>query len=76
MRATSRNGEAACRSGGPNSSGAAHSLRREKVWSSLEPGKWADFTILDRDILTCPEDAIRETRPTQTFLGGEAVFTA
>ena len=27
---------------------------------SLEPGKLADFVVLDRDILTCPEDEIRE----------------
>jgi predicted amidohydrolase YtcJ len=57
-------------------SGAAHALRKEAVWGSLEPGKWADLTILDRDILTCPEDAIRETRPIVTFLGGEVTFTA
>jgi predicted amidohydrolase YtcJ len=27
---------------------------------SIEPGKLADFIILDRDILTCPVDEIRD----------------
>jgi predicted amidohydrolase YtcJ len=46
------------------------------MWGSLEPGKLADLLILDRDIHICPEDAIRETHPIQTFLGGEIVFMA
>jgi predicted amidohydrolase YtcJ len=41
---------------------------------SLEPGKFADLVILDRDILTCPEDEIREIRPVTTYLAGKAVF--
>jgi predicted amidohydrolase YtcJ len=43
---------------------------------SLEPGKFADFVILDRDILTCPEDEIRDIQPRATYLGGKAVFEA
>ncbi|HEY8602078.1 MAG TPA: amidohydrolase [Thermomicrobiales bacterium] len=54
-------------------SGAAYALRRESRWGSLEPGKWADLAILDRDILACPEDEIRAIRPVQTWLGGEVV---
>jgi predicted amidohydrolase YtcJ len=41
---------------------------------SLEKGKLADLVILDRDILTCPEDEIREIRPLATYLSGKAVF--
>jgi predicted amidohydrolase YtcJ len=41
---------------------------------SLEPGKLADFVILDRDILTCPEDEIRAIEPLATYLNGKAVF--
>jgi predicted amidohydrolase YtcJ len=41
---------------------------------SLEPGKLADFVVLDRDILTCPEDEIREIRPVTTYLDGKAVY--
>lgn len=57
-------------------SGAAYALRREREWGSLEPGKWADLVILERDILTCPEEEIRELRPSRTFLGGREVYTA
>jgi predicted amidohydrolase YtcJ len=31
------------------------------------------MVILDRDILTCPEDEIRDTRVLRTFLGGKTV---
>jgi predicted amidohydrolase YtcJ len=41
---------------------------------SLEAGKLADFVILDRDILTCPEDEIREIKPLATYLEGKPVF--
>jgi hypothetical protein len=41
---------------------------------SLEPGKLADLTVLDRDILTCPPDAIRETRCLRTYVGGKLVY--
>jgi predicted amidohydrolase YtcJ len=38
---------------------------------SLSVGKLADFAILDRDILTCPERAIAGTRVLSAFVGGE-----
>ena len=41
---------------------------------SLEAGKQADFVVLDRDLLTCPEDEIRETRALATYLDGKRVF--
>ena len=41
---------------------------------SLEEGKLADFVVLDRDILTCPEDEIRAIRPLATYMSGKAVF--
>jgi predicted amidohydrolase YtcJ len=47
----------------------------EDLKGSLEPGKLADMVILDRDILTCPEDDIRDTRVLRTFLG-KTVFKA
>ena len=43
---------------------------------SLEPGKIADMVILDRDIMTCPVDDIRDTKVLQTFLGGKTVYKA
>jgi len=48
----------------------------EKEKGSLEPGKLADFIVLDRDILTCPIDDVRETRVQETWLGGRRVYSA
>jgi predicted amidohydrolase YtcJ len=42
---------------------------------SLEAGKQADFVVIDRDILTCPEDDIKDTRAVVTYLDGKAVFS-
>jgi predicted amidohydrolase YtcJ len=46
----------------------------EKEKGSLEPGKLADFVILDRDILTCPIDEIREITVQQTYVDGKMVY--
>ena len=45
----------------------------EEQKGSLEPGKLADFIILDRDILTCPVDAIKDIEVVATWLGGAQV---
>ena len=42
----------------------------EEQTGSLEPGKLADLVVLDRDILTCPEDEIRDIKCLQTYVGG------
>ena len=43
---------------------------------AIAPGMDADFVVLDRDPLTCPEDEIRETRAIGTFLAGNEVYSA
>ncbi len=48
----------------------------EKIKGSIEPGKLADMIVLDRDILTCPEDDIKDTRVLRTILGGKTVYEA
>jgi hypothetical protein len=52
----------------------AYILRQEKEVGSLEDGKLADLIVLDRDILTCPEDAIRDTKVVKTYLNGRLVL--
>jgi len=42
---------------------------------SLEPGKLADFIVLDRDILTCPVDQVKDITVEATYLGGERIYT-
>lgn len=46
----------------------------EKEKGSLEPGKLADFIVLDRDILTCPADEIKDIQVMATWLGGKPVY--
>jgi predicted amidohydrolase YtcJ len=42
---------------------------------SLEPGKLADFIVLDRDILNCPVEEVKDIKVEATYLGGERVYT-
>jgi predicted amidohydrolase YtcJ len=52
----------------------AYLHHEEKEKGSLEPGKLADFIIIDRDYLTCPEKSIAQTRVLTTFVGGKRVY--
>jgi len=53
---------------------AAKACMEENETGSLEPGKEADFVILDRDIMTAGEAEIPVTRVIATYVGGERVF--
>jgi len=41
---------------------------------SLTPGKWADFTVLDTDLMTAPEEALRHPAVLATALSGSLVY--
>jgi hypothetical protein len=41
---------------------------------SLSPGKYADFTVLDGDIMTEPVEQILGTQVVMTVLGGTIVY--
>jgi predicted amidohydrolase YtcJ len=46
----------------------------EAKLGSLEPGKLADFIVIDRDYLNCPEDEIRHIKSLRTVVGGRTVW--
>ncbi|MCX7046941.1 MAG: amidohydrolase [Candidatus Sumerlaeota bacterium] len=46
----------------------------EREKGSLEAGKLADFIILDRDILACPEDEVKDIQVRETWLGGKRIY--
>lgn len=54
----------------------AHLTFEEDIKGSIEPDKLADMVVIDRDILTCPEDDIKYTKVLRTILGGETVYKA
>ncbi|HEY2249550.1 MAG TPA: amidohydrolase family protein, partial [Planctomycetaceae bacterium] len=46
----------------------------EKEKGSLESGKLADFIVLKQDILTCPEDAVKDIEVARTYLAGKLIY--
>ena len=41
---------------------------------SLEPGKLADFIVLNRGILSCPVEQVKDIKVDATDLGGARVY--
>jgi predicted amidohydrolase YtcJ len=48
----------------------------ENQRGSLEPGKLADFALLDQDFMTIPLDRIERTQSLLTVVGGRVVHAA
>jgi len=53
---------------------AAYSNFEEEEKGSIEVGKFADFVILDRDIMEVEIDSVPETKVISTFVNGEQVY--
>ena len=49
---------------------------QEQELGSITPGKWADFVVLDQDIMRVPPELVLRTRVLQTWLGGAVVHDA
>lgn len=49
---------------------------QENELGSLTPGKHADFTVLDQDIMRVPAALVLKTKVLSTWVGGKAVYEA
>jgi len=57
-------------------SGSAYAQFAERDKGMLQPGMWADFVVLDRDIARVPAPEILHTRVLRTVVAGKTVFEA
>ena len=55
---------------------AAKASFEEKLKGSIEKGKFADFVVLDADIMTAKREEVPGIKILRTFVGGEEVFKA
>jgi predicted amidohydrolase YtcJ len=54
--------------------GNARLTFEEQIKGSIEPGKLADFVVLDEDILTVPAKRLEQMKVLTTVVGGKTVF--
>lgn len=52
----------------------AYSGFQEKELGSITPGKYADFVMLDQDIMRVPVELVLKTKVLSTYVGGKAVY--
>ena len=53
---------------------AAYASFEEKEKGTLEPGKLADFVLLDKDLLRLKPAEIREVKVRMTVIGGKVAY--
>ena len=53
---------------------AAKSMGQADVKGSLEPGKYADLTVLSDDIFTMPKENLKDVKALKTIVGGNVVY--
>ena len=46
----------------------------EHLKGSIETGKLADFVVIDRDFMTCPDHELKDIQVLKTYVGGECVY--
>ena len=56
--------------------GAAYTLKMDHLVGSIEPGKFADFAVLDDDPFSVPPEELRHVGVWGTITGGEATPAA
>ena len=54
--------------------GAAYAGLAEQTIGSLEPGKWADFILIDRDPTTVDAQSLARTQALETWIAGKKVW--
>ena len=54
--------------------GGAYLTFEEDKKGSIEEGKLADMAVLSADLLTCPEEDIKDIVSDTTIVGGEVVY--
>jgi len=55
---------------------AAYAAHQEDVLGSLEPGKWADFILIDLNYFEVPATEIWQIDVLQTWVAGDKVYSA
>jgi hypothetical protein len=53
---------------------AAYAGHQDRILGTLEPGKKADFIVVDLDIFSGPDTRIWEAKPLQTWVNGVQIF--
>jgi predicted amidohydrolase YtcJ len=53
---------------------AAKSVGEDDVKGSIEPGKYADMTVLSDDIFSIPKEKLRDVKAVKTIAGGKLVY--
>jgi len=52
----------------------SRAVDEENIKGSIEPGKLADLVVLDRNLMTDPEDRLFDIKVLMTMIGGEIVY--